>query len=61
MSQAIYADDCSDGSLPGYQFDVEFCRPVLPRNQILCLHHFSLRSLYFQSLQSLTKLIQLYM
>ena len=37
----------------------EFCRPVLPHNQILCLHHFNLRSLYFQSLQSLPNRIQL--
>ena len=34
--------------------DDEFCRPVLPHNQILCLHHFYLKSLYFQSLQSIS-------
>ena len=27
-----------------------FAGPILPHNQILCLHHFNLRSLYFQSL-----------
>ena len=32
-----------------FNFDVELCRPVPPHNQILCLHHFYLRSLYFQS------------
>ena len=32
---------------------------ILPHNQILCLHDFSLRSLYFQSLQSLPDWIQL--
>ena len=26
-------------------FDVEFCWPVLPHNQIFCLRHFNLRSL----------------
>ena len=41
-------------------FDVEFCPPVLPYNQILCLHHFNLRSLYLQSLQSLLNWIQLH-
>ena len=40
--------------------DDEFCQPVLHRNQILCLHHFNLRSLYFQSLQSLPNWIQLH-
>ena len=39
---------------------VKFCWPVLPHSQILCLHHFNLRSSYFQSLQSLTNLIQLH-
>ena len=38
--------------------NVKFCRPNLPHNQILCLHHFNLRSLYFQSLQSLTNFMQ---
>ena len=42
-----------------FNFSVKFCRPVLSRNQILCLHHFHLRSLYFQSLQSLPNWIQL--
>ena len=32
-----------------FNFDVEYCRLVLPRNQILCLHHFNSRSLYLQS------------
>ena len=40
--------------------DDEFCRPVLPHNQILCLHHFNLRSLYIQFLQSLPNWIQLH-
>ena len=43
-----------------FNFDVEFCRPNLPQNQILCLHHFNLLSLYFQSLQSLPNWIQLH-
>ena len=38
----------------------KFCCPVLRHNQILCLHHFNLRSLYFESLQSLPKWIQLH-
>ena len=32
-----------------------FAGLVLPHNQILCLHHFNLRSLCFQSWQSLTR------
>ena len=36
-----------------FNLDDEFCRPVLPHNQILCLHHFNMRFLYFQFLQSL--------
>ena len=28
-----------------FNFDVDFCRSVLPYNLILCLHHFDLRSL----------------
>ena len=36
------------------------CRPIIPHNQILCLHHFNLRSLYFQSLQSLPNWIPLH-
>ena len=43
-----------------FNFDVEFCRPVLPYNQILWLHHLKLISLYFQSLQSLPNLILLH-
>ena len=39
-----------------FDFDVEFCRPFLPHNQIICLHHFNSRSLYFQYLQSLPSL-----
>ena len=27
--------------------DEQFCRPVLPHNQIRCLHHFNLRSCNF--------------
>ena len=41
-------------------FNVAFCRPALPHNQILCLHDFNLRSLYFQSLQPLLNWIQLH-
>ena len=41
-----------------FNFDVEFCRHVLPYNHILCLHHFNLRFLYLQSLQSLLNWIQ---
>ena len=41
-------------------FDVGLCRPILPYNQILCVHDFNLRSLYFQSLQSLPNWIQLH-
>ena len=41
-------------------FDVEFCRPILPHNQILCLHLFNLRFLDFQSLQPLPNWIQLH-
>ena len=40
--------------------DDEFCRPVLPHNQILCLHHFNLRSLCSRCLQSLSNWIQLH-
>ena len=43
-----------------FSFDVEFCQPILPNNQIFSLHHFNLRSLYFQSLQSLPNWIQLH-
>ena len=42
-----------------FNLNDEFCRPVLPHNQILCLHDFNLRSLYFQVLQSLPNWIQL--
>ena len=37
-----------------------FVSPVLPCSQILCLHHFNLRSLYLQSLRSLPNWIQLH-
>ena len=37
-----------------------FAGPVLPHNQILCLHHFNLRHLYFRSLQSLPNWVQLH-
>ena len=30
-----------------FNFDVEFCRPILPHNQILCLDHFNLIFLAF--------------
>ena len=40
--------------------DDEFCRPFLPHNQIFCLHYFNLRSLHFQSWQSLPDWIQLH-
>ena len=44
-----------------FNFDVKLCRPILPHNQILCLHAFlNLRSLYFQSLQSLPNWTQLH-
>ena len=36
-----------------------FAGTVLPHNQILCLHHFNSRSLYFQCLQCLPNLILL--
>ena len=42
-----------------FNLDVEFCRLILPHYQILCLHHFNLRSLYLQSSQSLPNSIQL--
>ena len=42
-----------------FNFFVEFCWPVLSHSQILLLHHFNLRSLHFQSLQSLPNWIKL--
>ena len=43
-----------------FNFNVEFCWSVLSHShEILLLHHFNLRSLYFQSLQSLPNWIQL--
>ena len=39
--------------------DVEFCWPILPHSHILSVHHFKLRSLHFQSLQSLPNWIKL--
>ena len=44
-----------------FNFDVKFCRSVLPHNQIVCLHNFNLRSLYFQSSKSLPNSFQLHM
>ena len=43
-----------------FNFNVEFCRPILSYNNIFCLHHFNLRSLYLQPPQSLPNWIQLY-
>ena len=43
-----------------FNFDVKVCWPVSPYNQIFCPHHFNLRSLYFQSLQSFLYWIQLH-
>ena len=37
------------------------CPGFLPNNQILCQHQFNLKSLYFQSSQSLPNSIQLHM
>ena len=44
-----------------FNLDDGVYRPVLPHNQILCLHNFNLRSFNFQSLQSLPSWIQLRM
>ena len=44
-----------------FNMDEEFVHPVLPHNQILCLHHFNLSSMCFKSLQSLPNWIQLHM
>ena len=41
------------------QLDSSFSWPFLSYSQILLLHHFNLRSLHFQSLQSLPNWIQL--
>ena len=52
--------ECETSQQPiRFNFDVEFCRPILPHSQILSLHHFNLRYLHFQYLQSLSNWIQL--